>query len=158
MNITSPNQPKDSFVLKLIKQANGRSFNVRWYKDFPWMHYCSCRKTVFCSFCLQAHQKGFLTSLLKTAFIIEGFQNWKRAVECFKVHEKAKCHKEAKTKFFLANTPTIVEQLSVQGAKTQAENRCMLLKLISTLKFLLRQELAIRGHSDTEGNYSSCCP
>ena len=59
------------------------------------------------------------------------------------MHEKAECLREAKTKLCLANTPTIVEQLSVQAAKTQAENRRMLLKLISSLKFLLRQGLAI---------------
>ena len=64
----------------------------------------------------------------------------------------AECHKVAKAKLCLANTPTIVEQLSVQAAKTQAENKRMLLKLIRSLKFLLRQRLAIRGHSDTEGN------
>lgn len=152
MNITSPNQPKDASVLKLTKQTHGRSFNSRWYKDFPWIHYCSSRKRVFCYFCLQAYQKGFLTSLMKTAFCIEGFQNWKKAVERFKVHEKAECHREAKTKLCFANAPTIVEQLSVQAAKTQVENRRMLLKLISSLKFLLRQGLAIRGHSETEGN------
>ncbi len=102
---------------------------------------------VFCYFCLQAYQKGFISSLLKTAFFIEGFQNWKKAVERLKVHEKAECHKEAKTKICLANAPTIVEQLSVQAANTRAENRRMLLKLISSLKFLLRQGLAGRQRS-----------
>ena len=40
--------------------------------------------------------------------------------------------------------PTIVEQLSSEAAKTRAENRTMLMKMLSSLRFLLRQGLAIR--------------
>lgn len=99
-----------------------------------------------------AYEKGLLTSHPKTAFFIEGFQNWKKAVERFQIHERAECHREAKTKLCLGEAPSIVEQLSLQADKTKAENRKMLLKLVSSLKFLLRQGLAIRGHSESEGN------
>ena len=98
-----------------------------------------------------AYEKGLLTSHPKTAFFIEGFQNYKKAVERFQIHERAECHREAKTKLCLGEAPSIVEQLSLQADKTKAENRKMLLKLVSSLKFLLRQGLAIRGHSESEG-------
>ena len=148
MDIVSPNQPKQSAVL----QKGGRSLNPHWYKEFPWIHYCNSRKRVFCYYCVSAYEKGLLTSHPKTAFFVEGFQNWKKAVERFQVHEGAECHREAKLKLCLSKAPTIAEQLNVQAAKTKAENRRMLLKLISSLKYLLRQGLAIRGHCESEGN------
>ena len=76
---------------------------------------------------------------------------WKY-VECFKVYEKADCHKEATNQTLFANNPTIVKKLSAQAAKPEAENRCMLLKPISSLNFLLRPGLAFRGHKETEKN------
>ena len=101
-----------------------------------------------------AYEKGLLTFTAhpKTAFFIEGFNNWKKAVERFHEHEKAECHKEAKMKILSSRTPTVKEQLSNEAAKNRAENRRMLLKMISSIKYLLRQGLAIRGHSESEGN------
>ena len=37
-------------------------------------------------------------------------------------------------------------------AKTQSRNRQMFLKVISSLKYLLRQGLAVRAHKESEGN------
>lgn len=53
----------------------------------------------------------------------------------------------------LRNTtsPTGVELISKAAAKTAAENREMLLKVLSSLQFLLRQGLAVRGHTEAEG-------
>ena len=39
-----------------------------------------------------------------------------------------------------------------QANKNHAENRDLLMKQLSSLQFLLRQGLAIRGHKETEGN------
>ena len=84
--------PISQAVLKPSIQKDGCSFNVRWYKDFRWIHYCSNRKKVF------FNENGLLTFTAhpKTAFFIEGFNNWKKVVEHFHVDEKAECHKEAK--------------------------------------------------------------
>ena len=48
--------------------------------------------------------------------------------------------------------PTITAQLSSQAKREQKENRDMLLKQLSSLRYLARQGLAIRGHSEKEGN------
>ena len=71
------------------------------------------------------------------AFFIEGFQNWKKAVERFRRHEIAEHHKEAVLKLSGLRGPTIiVEQLSSEASKTRAENRTMLLKKLSSHKVL----------------------
>lgn len=48
--------------------------------------------------------------------------------------------------------PDVASQLSSQHKKDQAIKRNMLLITLSSLKFLLRQGLAIRGHEKIEGN------
>ena len=73
-------------------------------------------------------------------------------MESFHVHDGADCHKEAKLKLCSVAAPSITQQMSKAAAKNAAENRCMLLKTISSLRFLLRQGLAIRVHKEEEGN------
>ena len=157
--LDTPNQPIDRALLDLTKQQIGnkseyRSLNPQWYKEFPWIHLCKDRKKVFCYHCLSAYDKGLLqpTRRFETAFFVEGFQNWKKAVERFRRHEIAECHKEAVLKLKGLRGPTVIEQLSSEAAKTRAENRTMHLKVLSSLRFLLRQGLAIRGHKESEGN------
>ena len=99
-NLEAPNQPLDRAVLESTKQQIGnkneyRCFNSKWYKEFPWIHLCNDSKKVFCYHCLLAYSKGLLTRRNETAFFVEGFQNWKKAVERFSRHEVADCHKEA---------------------------------------------------------------
>ena len=159
MNPESPNQPVDPTVLSSTKQAIGskniyRCFNQQWYRKISWIHVCTTRNRVFCYYCMLAYSKGLLmlNSHYKTAFFVEGFQNWKKALERFHIHETSDCHKEAMLKLCSAQAPTIIEQLSSEASKTRAENRRMLMKVLSSLRFLLRQGLAIRGHREDDGN------
>ena len=46
----------------------------------------------------------------------------------------------------------MISQLSNQAKQEQKLNRNMLLKQLSSLRYLLRQGLAIRGHVEIEGN------
>ena len=48
--------------------------------------------------------------------------------------------------------PTVVEIANAALLKTQQLRRMMLLRQLTSLKFLLRQGLAIRGHTDVQGN------
>ena len=50
------------------------------------------------------------------------------------------------------HSPTIDAQLNNQVKQTQDLYFKLLLVLLSSLKFLLRQGLAVRGHNETEGN------
>ena len=48
--------------------------------------------------------------------------------------------------------PSVVEQLTAQEQKDQAECRNLLLKQLSGQQYLLRHGLAIHGHKETTGN------
>ena len=85
-----------------------------------------------------------VTDNTKTAFFIEGFVNWKKATESIK---HLKFNKESKLKFSSINVPTIQKKLS-----TAAAEAIVLLKVLSSLNYLLRQGLAIRGHMESDGN------
>ena len=87
-----------------------------------------------------------MTKKYDDAFILIGFDNWKKAKERFERHQVSECHREAQLKLKSMQAPTIRSQLVSQAKKNQAENRSMLLKQLSSLKFLLRQGLAIRKH------------
>ena len=157
--LLTPHQPCDKSTVAATRQQVGnknefRSLNTKWYKDYPWIHLCATEKKIFCFYCLQCYKKGLLTMTKKyeNAFMVDGFNNWKKATERFERHQLSECHKEAQLKLTSLVGPSIIAQLNDQASKTQAENRTMLLKQLSSLSFLLRQGLAIRGHTEVEGN------
>lgn len=87
------------------------------------------------------------------AFSTDGFRNWKHALEKFSCHEKSSAHKEAVLHCSLQKQPHISAQLSAQKLADQNTGRECLKTIFSTARFLLRQGLAFRGHSDEEGNF-----
>lgn len=73
----------------------------------------------------------------------------------FKSHELSACHREAVDMIIClpSSTTHIGAQLSKQYAIEMAQNRKMLLKILSSIRFLARQALAFRGHNnDYDGN------
>ena len=145
----------ESTRMKVGNRKETRTFSTSWYDNFKWIHLCVTRKRIFCYHCLDCYLKGILTLTGKkydSAFIIEGFCNWKKATERLERHAKSECHKEAVLKFNSVRAASIVEQLSTQLQRDQAEHRNMLLKQLHGLRYLLRQGLPIRGHRENEGN------
>ena len=115
----------------------------------------SCKK-VFCFQCLKCYETGLITYTKRheTAFIVNGFQNWKKAVECFNRHSISECHREAisKGKVRSLTRASIVDQLSSEASKSRCKNRRTFITVLSSLQYLLRQGLAITGHKDEESN------
>ena len=91
------------------------------------------------------------------AFTTRGFSNWKDAKVAFKNHEKTSCHKEAVQAVLVvpASHQDCAELLSSIHAKEKADNRQLLYKLLSTIRFLACQGLALRGDaSEEDSNYT----
>ena len=86
------------------------------------------------------------------AFIIAGFDNWKKARERFNTHSLSDTHKEAVLKIELSKQESVHGLMNKQAMAEQKARQQMLLKQISSLKYLLRQGLALRGQDDLEGN------
>ena len=59
---------------------------------------------------------------------------------------------EARIKCRSLNNPSIRDQFSTQGAKVQEMRRQSLVKQLEGMKYLLRQGIALRGHTEKEGN------
>ena len=84
-----------------------------------------------------------------------GCCNRKDATIAFKNHELSACHREAVAVIIRlpATTTHIVVHLSQQYALQIEQNKRMLMKVLSSIRFLSRQGLAFRGHDDDgDGN------
>ena len=76
-----------------------------------------------------------------------GFSNWKDAVSKFTKHDSSRCHQESvlKTVTLPATTGNVGEMLCSQLATQRSE--CFLI-ILSNIRFLARQGLALRGDGD----------
>ena len=89
--------------------------------------------------------------------ISTGFSNWKDSKVAFRNHEQTKCHKEAvHTVVALPRDyEDCAELLSSQHAKEKANNRQMMLKLLSNIRFMARQGIPLRGDGEEDdSNYT----
>ena len=90
------------------------------------------------------------------AFISKGFTNWRKGAERFNVHANSSTHKIATSNLQNHITNNKIDIRIDNQLKTEQEQaRHVLLKLISSLRFLVERRLALRGHKADEGNYSS---
>ena len=150
-----PNQPRS---FNFPKRTFGKSaivhhsFNSKWFDRWPWLHYSETNDSVVCFTCFRAKMEKKLqwSSNADIAFISRGFCNWKDATVKFAAHQASKCHKEAILKVVTipATMLDVAESLSVQHQREKLERRQCLLKIISSIQFLARQGLPLRGHGD----------
>ena len=77
-----------------------------------------------------------------------GFNNWKDATIAFQSHELSACHRKAVEMIISlpSSTKHVGVLLSWQCEEEKARNRKMLLKIMSSIRFLARKALALRGH------------
>jgi len=95
-----------------------------------------------------------LATKSEDTFVSKGFYNWKHAIEKFKGHEKSASHAHAVNQLAQRRALSVEAQISTKKAKDQQDCRIALVKLFSSVRFLLRQDLAFRGHETDAGNYA----
>lgn len=153
--LSEPYHPRIDFALTKRKQGKqSRSFCSSWFKNYKWLSFCTSRQKAFCFYCRSAMSKGLLAWSKKAdgAFITKGFDNWKKAKERFQAHEQSQAHQEACFKCRAIKEPSVAAQLASQLQKDQQQRREMFMVEISSLKYVMRQGLAVRGHQEEEGN------
>lgn len=150
---TKPYQPNDKITATSMAYK-GRNFISRWYTTFPWLSLCTTTKKVFCFYCRIGQQRNTLSfsSKAEPTFTTRGFNNWRKALAKFKNHLASSAHAEAMMRWQLQERVPINAQLNTQIEKMQSVRRKALLKQLQCLRFLLRQGLSLRGHTETEGN------
>jgi len=81
-----------------------------------------------------------------------GFNDWKNGLAKFEKHEKSVSHTNCVYLVKQQCKPSVATQVSLAHQHQQAQRRRMLLIQVKSIKFLLRQGLALRGHIEEEGN------
>ena len=81
------------------------------------------KKKVFCIYCRQVRSLKMISFEKKgdDAFTKRGFDNYKKAIEKFRVHKMCDTHLEAQLKCGLLGNKSISEQLNSLTAKIQNE-------------------------------------
>jgi len=160
LEAAAPNQPASVDWLP-VQKLNNRTltFQISWFKTFPWLH-CPITKHirgVICFFCGKAAKVNVL-GLAKNqddAFVSRGFCTWEHAIQKFRAHEKSSAHLHAVSQLAQLTAPTVVGQLSKQKEQDQSKCRVALCKLFTSLRYLAKQGLAVRGHETYTRNYQN---
>ena len=91
----------------------------------------------------------------ETAFITAGFSNWKDATRSFEQHRKSLCHKEALIKWSHHVKGTSVNtHLHPQLTDEKEKAHHCLQKIFTSIEYLARQALPLRGHNGSNSNFS----
>ena len=131
-----------------------RSFCYSWYEKYRWLHYIEEEDAVLCFYCATAVQlKMPMRGYMDTVFSTSGLFNWKKALDKFSKHDQSACHCDAISMVAAASTEimNVGTQLSAEYTEQKALNRKCLLAIMSNIRFLARQGLALRGaHYDAD--------
>ena len=149
-----PCQPRNKVFPPTKFVFQSRSFQVGWFDRWKWLDWDDSKSCVYCHPCRMAVRLHFtLSKKAEPAFSQVGFRNWKDATRCFRKHETSYSHKEANLKWVhYSKSHSVAAQLSKQLQSDQIVAQKCLLRLISSLRFLARQGLAVRGHDEAQGN------
>ncbi|XP_071499042.1 zinc finger MYM-type protein 1-like [Diadema antillarum] len=150
-----PNQPLCQFK----KDQHGRRFRGEWYETFPWLEWDgeanNGNGAAFCHTCRQAKLRNVPSSgKCEESFSKTGFTNWKNASPKFLKHEKSESHRLLSYKMSkLWQGENVAQRLDTRAQEESKQNTQYLLTIITTLKYLAKQGLAIRGHTDQNSNF-----
>ena len=125
-----------------------------WFDRYAWLSLCETRNVLFCHCCVEANRQRLITFSQKAddAFVKSGFSRWKNALERFAKHEAYSAHREAVMKLQNVTSMNIGAVLDAKRKEQQLQRRQMLQKHLSSVRYLARQGLALRGHEESEGN------
>jgi hypothetical protein len=151
-----PYQPRNiQFPARVIGNKK-RCFRARWFDSYNWLEWDPITESAICHRCKMASKLHLITfsHSREDAFTKTGFKNWKHALDKFKEHQQSATHKEAVLKWsgYLSSC-SVGQQISNKKAEELQSRRDILLQLFESLKFLTRQGLATRGHTDSTSNY-----
>ena len=110
-----------------------------------------------CHICATAKQDNLL-DLAKRAnnsFLSKGFKNWKKGIEKFDAHERSNTHRLALSNNLQKKKgDSVLVQINCSFLLEQKPARTVLIKVISSLKYLAGQGLAIQGRNSDDGNFN----
>jgi hypothetical protein len=150
----------DTILIQKAKRkcGTGRTFQESWKQKFNWLLYENEKQRVFCGICKTARDNDMPLPTSSTQLssikcsVEDGFSNWKKALEKFQSHEKSDFHRAAVSLTSSKEKQSVSQLISSGHAKQMEENRIALLKIFTTLQYLGRQGLPVRGKVEEESN------
>lgn len=139
---------------RVSSKLNGRYLNLGTtdlFEKFPWIKYNRVKNAIFCDFCTDCPQAGDKSPFIYFNTQSVGFRSWGKLSERLSEHEKTPLHGNARACFKAAKLdgPSSIPSLLEKNQKLRREG---LQSHFHTIKTLLRQGLAIRGHGDENSN------
>ena len=134
-----------------------RKYLTSWADKWTWLVYDAAADVVRCQVCVKAAEMRLFRAEKRQddAFISRGFCNWDKGPHRFAAHETSICHREAVSNVAAADVGQSINcKLSTQIAEGQALAREALAVIFTSLRYLARQNIAIRGHNHDEGNFA----
>jgi len=163
--VNTGSQPSELLTVTQFPDASksesvvaGRKLQSSWKSKYPWINYCSSTCKVFCEVCQKCDELNLFTFSHRRddAFTVIGYDNWKNALAKFSKHESSKSHQEAVLKVANATSGTnVAGQLSRSVDRERDVARSALMCIVSTLHYLCKQGLAVRGHTECTGNFEN---
>ena len=156
LNMEGPSQPT---TCTFPKDKNNRSFRPVWYNSFCWLEYSCEGNAAFCYPCRRFLIPNRETK--ETAFTSTGYRNWKTALGDKRIglplHESTTSHIKAmvlweELKFRLKSGQSVS---TLVNDRQLERNRYYVSSVIKVVRFLVSNELALRGgwdkssHSET---------
>jgi len=90
----------------------------------------------------------------ENAFISTGFSKWKDALSDFRKHQSSECHSVSMTYEYVVPKCGNAREMNNETIKTSmVENRKCFMKILESLRYLSRQNIAIQGKTDAESNF-----
>ena len=151
--VNGPCQPK---LKSYPKGQQNRCFQACWYSSFPWLEYSTKEDKAFCFAC-----RNFSTSSSKSdaAFTKIGFDSWSKALEKnrgLKRHNSSSDHllSMARWECYEKNKGnpegSIAHMLDPHRASLVQNNREYMITLLEYHRYFCMQEMAYRGHDETD--------
>jgi hypothetical protein len=110
---------------------------------------------VYCFYCRAAvnqklHQPNNL--LAHMSFTSSGFSDWKNTLRALAQHNSSRFHSECLYVVQQQSKPSVMARIDTVTKQQQEQRRQLLMAEVSSLRYLLRQGIAFRGHTEVDGN------
>jgi hypothetical protein len=160
-NYMSPNQPTDCSAIpfqqhKVKGKLKELRFQSVWFHNYPWLHYDNSIQGVVCFSCCKAQRNGLLqlAKCAEATFTSTGFSNWKKALTKFQQHQSSSTHRLSVAQLAHVGVQGSVNALlSEQVTQDQLVALKCMKAIFTSIKYLARQGLAIRGGEADSGNF-----
>uniref|UniRef100_A0A0D3CE59 TTF-type domain-containing protein n=1 Tax=Brassica oleracea var. oleracea TaxID=109376 RepID=A0A0D3CE59_BRAOL len=149
-----PFQPYGHKFKQILIAGSTRRFNPDWFDQYgSWLKYSISRKSAFCLYCYlfkdEVRKQGG-----SDAFVKEGFNSWNKPDRLLthmgKPPNSTHIIAAQMCEDLMNQNQSIVHALFKQDDKVKTEYRIRLNASINASRFLLRQGLPFRGHTEKE--------